>query len=152
MSHAASSPSEQLRADLTRLGPSAFTAADYQPGIIKHVVLLRFAPHASPAQKAEAQARFLALKRSATRNGEPYITAIEAGLQHSGEGVDQQFEQVYIVTFKSAGDRNFYVGQPIVSDPDYYDPVHQAFKEWLGPLLHQQPLGLLVVDFTVAAA
>jgi len=152
MSHATPTPAEQLSADLARIGPSAFTAADYKPGTIKHVVLLRFAAHVSETQKAEAQARFLALQSTATHHGETYIESIEAGQQHSGEGVDQQFEQIYIVTFKSEGDRNFYVGQPIVSDAQYYDPIHQTFKEWVGPLLHQQPLGVLVVDFTVTTA
>ena len=152
MSNATLTPAEQLRADLMRIGASAFTATDYKPSTIKHVVLLRFAPQVSEAQKIETQAGFLALQSTATRNGKPYIISIEAGQQHSGEGVDQQFEQVYIVTFKSEGDRNFYVGQPIVDDAQYYDPVHQTFKDWVGPLLHQQPLGVLVVDFTVTGS
>jgi len=37
------------------------------------------------------------------------------------------------------------------NDAQYYDSAHQAFKEWLVPLLHEQPLGVLVVDFTVGA-
>lgn len=150
MSQATLSPAEQLRADLARIGPAAFTASDYKPGTIRHVVALRFAPHIGAAQKAESRTRFLALQNT-PRNGEPYIVSIETGRQHSGEGVDQQFEQIYIVTFKSEGDRNFYVGQPILNDAQYYDGAHQAFKEWLGPLLHEQPPGVLVVDFTVGA-
>jgi hypothetical protein len=35
--------------------------------------------------------------------GFPYITSIETGLQSSGEGADQGFEQIFLVTFKSEG-------------------------------------------------
>jgi hypothetical protein len=35
--------------------------------------------------------------------GQPYITSIETGLQNSGEGADQGFEQIFLVTFKSEG-------------------------------------------------
>jgi hypothetical protein len=150
MSHATLTPAEQLRADLELIGPAAFTAADYKPGVIRHVVALRFAPDVGEAQKAEASTRFLALQ-STPRSGNPYILSIETGRQDSGEGVDQQFEQIYIVSFKSEGDRNFYVGQPIVGTPHFYDSAHHAFKVWVGPLLHPQQPGVLVVDFKVAS-
>jgi len=142
------SHAERLDADIARIGAAAFTASSYRPGTIRHIVMLRYASHVSAAQKSEAMARFCALKTSATRNGQPYIRAIEAGWQHSGEQVDHGFEQVFIVTFDSEGDRNFYVGEPIVEDAGFYDPVHHAFKAWIGPLLDAPPQGVLVVDFT----
>ena len=143
-------PTERLRADLVRVGCAEFTAPTYKPGTIRHIVLLRFAAQISDAQKTDAMARFRALQTSATRDGRPYIRSIEAGWQQSGEHADLLFEQVFIVTFDSEGDRNFYVGEPIVNDRQYYDPVHHAFKAWIGPLLWAPPHGVLVVDFSGA--
>jgi len=92
----------------------------------------------------------LALQKS-LRNGKPYILAIETGAQNGGESVDQGLEQAFIVTFKSQGDRNFYVGQPLFNDSNFYDVNHQAFKEFVGPLLQKNPLGVLVFDYAVEA-
>lgn len=147
LSHA-THPVERLRADLVRVGCAEFTAPSYKPGTIRHIVLLRFAAQTSDEQKTDAMARFRALRTSATRDGRPYIRSIEAGWQQSGEQADLSFEQIFIVTFDSEGDRNFYVGEPIVDDPRYYDPVHHAFKAWVGPMLWASPQGVLVVDFT----
>lgn len=66
----------------------------------------------------------------------------------SGEGADQGLEQGFIVTFNSEGDRNYYVGQPVVTDSGFYDPKHQAFKDFVGPLL-ASTAAALVFDFTV---
>lgn len=73
--------------------------------------------------------------------------SIETGPDISGEGLDQCFEQGFIVAFKSQADRNYYVGQPVVADPSFYDPAHQAFKDFVGPLLDQN--GAFVFDFAV---
>ena len=53
-----------------------------------------------------------------------------------------------MVTFRSQDDRNDYVVQPIVRDVHYYEPVHQHFKECMGPLLASRDV--VVLDCTVA--
>lgn len=141
------SAADRLKAELEEVGVEQFTAPDYHPGTVRHLVLFRYAPSVTPAQKAEARKRFLALKSQARHGGRHYITSLEAGTQNSGEGADQGLEDGYVVTFQSEGDRNYYVGQPVVTDASHYDPAHQAFKEFVGPLLDKD--GVVVFDFTV---
>ncbi len=140
------SAAERLKQELATVGVERFTAPDYKPGMIRHIVLFRYNEAVSPEQKEEVIRRFLALRTLAKRNGNTYILSIESGSEISGEGLDQCFEQGFIVTFKSQGDRNYYVGQPVVTDPDFYDPDHQAFKDFVGPMLDQN--GAFVFDFS----
>ena len=88
----------------------------------------------------------MALKQS-TRADKPYTIDIIAGQQISGEAADGGFQQAFIVTFQSLGDRNFYVGEPIVTDPHYYDAQHAEFKTFVQPYLAND--GVLVFDFVV---
>lgn len=87
------------------------------------------------------------MQKSSLRKTRPFIVSIETGQQLSGEGADQNLEQAFVVTFRSQGDRNYYVGQPLVSDAQYYEPVHQRFKEFVGPMLASG--GVIVLDYTV---
>ena len=141
------SAAERLKQELATVGVERFTAPDYKPGMIRHIVLFRYNEAVSPEQKEEVIRRFLALRTLSKRNGNTYIVSIETGSEISGEGLDQCLEQGFIVTFKSQGDRNYYVGQPIVTDSRFYDLAHQAFKDFVGPLLDQN--GALVFDFSV---
>jgi hypothetical protein len=136
---------ERLKQELATVGVARFTATDYKPGLIRHIVFFRYNAAVSSEQKQEVIRRFLALRTLAKRNGRTYILSIETGSEISGEGLDQCFEQGFIVTFKSQGDRNYYVGQPVVTDPSFYDPVHQAFKDFVGPMLDRN--GAFVFDF-----
>lgn len=122
------------------------TASDYKPGTIQHIVLFKYRDGITPAQIMEVRKRFLALKDQARRGGKPYIQRIEAGAQMSGEGMAHGFQEGFIVTFRSEGDRNYYVGTPVVTDPRFYDPDHQKFKDFVGPLLAKKD-GVLVFDF-----
>lgn len=140
-------PAERLNQELEDVGVVRFTASDYKPGVVRHIVLFRYVKSATPAQIAEVKSRFLALRTLARRDGKNYILSIETGSEISGEGADQGLEQGFIVTFRSQGDRNYYVGQPVVTDSNFYDPAHQAFKDFVGPLLDQN--GALVFDFAV---
>jgi len=144
---AAPTSTDRLKQELTSVGVEKFTAPDYKPGLVRHIVLFRYAATVTPAQKEDAKQRFLALQNLAQRDGKTYILSIETGGEISGEGADQGLEQGFIVTFKSQGDRNYYVGQPVVTDAKHYDPAHQAFKDFVGPLLDQN--GALVFDFAV---
>jgi len=141
------SAAERLKQELATVGVERFTAPDYKPGMIRHIVLFRYLEAVTSEQKEEVIRRFLALRTLSKRNGNTYIVSIETGSEISGEGLDQCFEQGFIVTFKSQGDRNYYVGQPVFTDPDFYDAAHQAFKDFLGPMLDQN--GALVFDFSV---
>lgn len=68
------------------------------------------------------------------------------GAQNSGEGVSRGFQQGFIVTFRSEGDRNYYVGGPVVTNaPFFYDPAHQRFEYFVGLLAEKEVA--LVVDF-----
>ena len=142
------SSAERLKQELAMVGVERFTSADYKPGLVRHIVLFKYNPTVTPGQKQEVIQRFLALKTLSKRNGTPFIVSIETGPDISGEGLDQCFEQGFIVTFTSQGDRNYYVGQPVVTDPNFYDPAHQAFKDFVGPLVDQGG-GAFVFDFAV---
>jgi hypothetical protein len=137
---------QALQKQLVDVGPDKFTAAEYKPGKVKHIVLFRFKQGTSLAKLDEVMRRFRDLKTQATRNGKPYIVSIESGTQTSGEGAGLNMKQGFIVTFASEGDRNYYVGTPVVTDAKFYDKTHQSFKEFVGPLLDNS--GAIVLDFT----
>ncbi|HHV70737.1 Dabb family protein [Brucella intermedia] len=142
----AGSVRNSLDVEQERIGTKGFTAGRYKPGTIQHIVLFRFKDGVTAAQIGEVKQRFLALKDQARRNGKPYIVRIDAGAQSSGEGVSRGFQQGFIVTFRSEGDRNYYVGSPVVTNARFYDPAHQRFKDFVGPLLAEKD-GVLVFDF-----
>ncbi|MBW4032939.1 MAG: Dabb family protein [Acidobacteria bacterium] len=138
-------PQNGVRRELTEVGVERFTARDYRVGPIIHVVLFRYRPDVSQAEKDEILSRFLALAET-ERAGEPYIESIVGGPPMGGESAEAGFEYGFIVTFASAGDRNYYVGDPVISDTRFVDPVHADFKRFVGPFL--SPGGVLVFDVT----
>jgi hypothetical protein len=149
---AANTPAAQtLAAEVSQVGEDNFVAPDYKPGLIKHIVLFRYQDNVTADQKKQIRDRFLSLAQECQRDGKPYVISIETGVQNSGEGTDQQLEQGFIVTFKSEGDRNYYVGRGIVQKAGNYDPAHDAFKAFVGPYLHTpiDPTGVVVFDFKV---
>lgn len=56
------------------------------------------------------------------------------------------------MTFESIEARNYFVGRPFTYP---YDPYHDAFKQFVGPLLYQSTgptdcgTGVIVIDFSV---
>jgi hypothetical protein len=130
---------------------ATITATNYHSGPVEHVVLFHYKDDVTPTQKGEVAKRFLALQQECQRDGHPYVLSIKAGAQNSGEGVAQGFEEGFEVEFASEGDRNYYVGQPVVTDSHHYDPAHQAFKDFVGPLLSDKN-GVLVFDFDAQSA
>lgn len=130
-----------------KIGSNAFTSHDYNPRNIKHIVIFKYKDSVTSEQKKEVIQHFLHLQQS-KRLGDklPYIVSIITGSQSSGEKASQGFEQAFIVTFQSEGDRNYFVGTPVVSDPAYYDRQHAEFKLFVGPLLAENN-GVLVFDF-----
>ena len=127
----------------------AFTASSYRPGRTEHIVLFKYKEDISEEQRQLIKKKFMALKSASKRNGVPYIASIIAGSQNSLEGLSKGYEQGFIVTFRSEGDRNYYVGTPVVSDPQYYDPLHHEFKSFVEPFLNDGSNGVLVFDFKV---
>jgi hypothetical protein len=130
------------------VGTTIFTSPSYKPGLVRHIVLFKYRDSITEQQREEVSRRFLALQTTARRKNKPYIVAIETGRQSSGEGADHGFEQAFIVTFCSEGDRNYYVGTPVITDPTYYDPAHAAFKEFAASYL----LDVVVFDYVKSDA
>ena len=143
----ATTSASKLYREVQDVGEAVFTAPDYKPGIVRHIVLFRYQKDVTAKERRDITQRFLALQKSSVRHGQPYIVSIETGTQHSGEGVDQNLEQAFVVTFRSQGDRNYYVGQPLVNDVNHFDPVHHQFKVLVGPWL--AVWGVVVFDYTV---
>lgn len=122
------------------------TASDYKPGVLRHVVLFRYRDGITDEERDEVRRRFCALAGS-LREGRRYITSIEWGEQMSPEGLDAGFQDAFILTFASEGDRNFYVGDPVISSPNLRDAEHHRFKLFVGPFLATHAPGALVFDF-----
>ncbi|MBX9769114.1 MAG: Dabb family protein, partial [Bdellovibrionales bacterium] len=123
--------------NLTLAQAQRITHPGYRPGYVKHFVAFRFQTALSKNQIAEVARRFKALELQCQRDGRPYIKSIDIGVANSFEGADQDKTLGVIVTFQSEGDRNYYVGQPLIDQKfrGLYDPAHVAFKEFVGPLL-----------------
>lgn len=111
---------------------------------IEHLVLFKFRPNITQAEKQEIINRFMALKNS-LKNGKRYHN-IEFGFQNSKEGLSQGLEIGFRVTFSSEEDRDYYVGKPFLSLPGTYDQDHDAFKSFVGPYLDPNQ-GVLVFDY-----
>jgi hypothetical protein len=136
---------ERAAAVLAEVGPERFTARDLRPGVLRHIVLIRFRPTALVAEAEEVVRRFLALGHECVRDGEPYIESIETGPQLSIEGAGEGFDRAFLLTFSSEGDLNYYLGRPAVEAPGSFDPAHDAFKEFVGPFV--DTAGIVAFDF-----
>lgn len=125
--------------------PALSTAPDHRPGDVVHVVLFRFRDSTSAEERREVERRFRALA-DGTRNGRRYIRSIRSGAQISPEVAGHGFEVGFVVEFSSEGDRNYYLGRPVVGDSDDFDRDHDAFKRFVGPLVAPDGAGVLVFD------
>jgi hypothetical protein len=143
---------EELQGESSAVGVEQFTARDYRPQSVRHIVLFRFRSQVSESQRREVAARFAMLIQSPRSDGRPYIESIDIGSQMSGEGAGHGFDLGVVVTFGSLGDRNYYVGSPVVEDPRYFDQQHAAFKDFVGPLLAEDNAGVLVFDLAADPA
>jgi len=97
-------------------------------GPIRHVVHFKFKTDATPEQIQKITAEFAALKTKI-----PVVASLEWGRNVSPEGLSKGFDYCWIVSFKSAKDRDAYL----------VDPAHKAFVALLKPVLDEA----LVVDF-----
>ena len=104
------------------LGPLARSAqaqAPAQPTAqpVRHVVVFKYTPEATPAQIQQVTDAFRALATTI-----PGITAFEDGVNNSPEGKHLGFTHVYTVTFKDAAARDAYLPHP----------EHKKFGQLLG--------------------
>lgn len=128
----------------------SLTSPDYKPGAVRHIVLFRYHEDVDSKDLQKIEQKFHELQTS-KRDGRPYILSIESGAQNSLEGLGQGFDHAYIVSFASQGDRNYYVGEPLITDPALYDPMHHAFKSFITNYISDQEGSVLVFDFHVQA-
>ena len=97
-------------------------------GKLIHMVSFKFKPTATPLQIKEVEDAFSALKKKI-----PQIVSYEWGTNVSPEKHDKGFTHGFILSFKSAADRDVYLGHP----------DHKKFGELVGPVLAD----VFVIDF-----
>jgi hypothetical protein len=97
-------------------------------GPIRHVVHFKFKADATPEQIKKITDEFAALKSKIS-----VVESLEWGKNVSPEGLSKGFDYCWIVSFKSAKDRDAYL----------VDPAHKAFVALLKPVLDEA----MVVDF-----
>lgn len=124
-----------LRQELSDVGAEVFTSRGYRAQQVRHIVLFRYHQGVTAVERAEIARRFRALVATRRADGATYIVSIEAGVQASGEGAGQEFDLGVVVTFSSVGDRNYYVGSPVVEDARFLDGSHDEFKSFAAPFL-----------------
>jgi hypothetical protein len=101
--------------------------------VIRHVVLFRLVEGVDRELMAT---RISSLAEAPGPDGTPYILSIESGEQLSLERAGAGLDLGFIFTFASVQDRDYYVD---------VDPMHDAFKAWVGPLVEKA----IVFDFAV---
>ena len=112
--------------------PAARPATTPLPaGAVRHVVVFKFKPDASPEKIRQITEGFAALKDQI-----PGILAFEHGVNNSPEKLDQGFTHVYQLTFTNAAARDVYLPHP----------AHKAFGSLLGSSGVLD--GAFVVDYT----
>jgi len=97
-------------------------------GEVRHVVLFKFKDTATPEQIAVIEDAFRALGRKI-----PQIVDLEWGTDMSVENLTEGYTHCFLVTFKTAQDRDIYLPHP----------EHKAFGAKLKPILDK----VLVIDY-----
>lgn len=88
-------------------------------GAVRHVVVFKYKPTATPDQIRQVTEAFAALQQSI-----PGITAFEHGVNNSPENKNLGFTHVYLMTFTDAAARDTYLPHP----------EHRKFGQLLGQL------------------
>jgi hypothetical protein len=97
---------------------------------MKHIVLFKFVPTATPDQIRRVTDAFRALKDQV-----PGLLAFEHGPNTSQEGLNLGYNYVYVLTFADAAARDAYLPHP----------AHQKFGEFLGQIKVVE--SVFVVDY-----
>jgi len=95
---------------------------------IQHVVCFKFKSTASPEQIKQVETAFRALKDKVSQ-----IQSLEWGTNISPEKMNKGFTHCWVLTFKSAPDRDAYL----------VHPDHKAFGKLVGPAVDD----VFVLDF-----
>ena len=95
---------------------------------LRHLVLFKYQPHASPAAIAALEAAFCALAQQV-----PTLRALEWGADVSPEGLAKGFQRAFLLSFDDAAGRDAYLPHP----------AHQTFVAQAQPLLED----VLVIDY-----
>jgi hypothetical protein len=103
-------------------------AAFAQKQPVRHIVVFKYKPDATPEQIRQVTEAFRGLQKKV-----PGIIGFEDGVNNSPEGKNLGFTHVYMVTFEDAAARDAYLPHP----------EHKKFGELLGKL------GVLVDAFVV---
>ena len=101
----------------TMPAPKPVSASLTPAGAVRHVVVFKFKPDASPAKIRQITEAFAALKDQI-----PNVLAFEHGVNNSPENLNQGFTHVYQLTFTNAAARDVYL----------VHPAHKAFGTLLG--------------------
>jgi hypothetical protein len=104
------------------------TSALAADGPVRHVVHFKFKKEATPEQIQKVTDEFAALKKKID-----LVESLEWGTNVSPEKLDKGFTHCWIVSFKTAKDRDAYL----------VHPAHTAFVAVLKPVLDEA----FVVDF-----
>jgi hypothetical protein len=97
-------------------------------GVLRHVVCFSFKEDATPEQIQKVVDDFAALPKKI-----PTIAGFECGTNNSPENMNKGFTHCFILTFKSAKDRDAYLPHP----------AHKEFGKSLGPIIKD----VMVIDF-----
>ena len=74
---------------------------------LRHVVMFRFHPRATPSSIAKIEAEFQALAKTV-----PGIELFEWGTNNSPENLSDGFSHVFLLTFSRESDRDTYLSHP----------------------------------------
>jgi hypothetical protein len=118
-----------VNGQVTAQEKSKLPAMSSSANVLRHVVLFKFKDGTTPAQVKEVEDAFSALPSKINT-----ITGYEWGTNISPENLAQGFTHCFLVTFKDAAGRDFYLPHP----------AHKAFGQILSPYLDK----VLVFDFT----
>ena len=97
----------------------AVAPAPVPAGAVRHVVVFRYKPDASPEKIQQVTDAIMALKDKI-----PGILSMEHGVNNSPEKLNQGFTHVFLITFTNAAARDTYLPHP----------AHKAFGTLLGSL------------------
>ena len=95
------------------------TPAHAQKGPVRHIVVFKYKPEATPDQIRQITEAFGELRTKI-----PGITGFEHGVNNSPEGRNLGFTHVYLLTFENVAARDAYLPHP----------EHKKFGELLGTL------------------
>lgn len=101
------------------LVPMSAYSQQPQEALVRHVVVFKYKPEATPDQIRQITEAFRSLQKTI-----PGITAFEHGVNNSPEKKNLGFTHVYMLTFADAAARDAYLPHP----------EHQKFGQLLGKL------------------